>query len=117
MLYDNNILPLITIPTRITSHTTTLIDHVYSNCPTEKNTSGIVAVDISKHLPIFCMTTTQVKKSKIKKYRRDYPNFGQNKYVNKVNLINWDSIINSNDDLHTQAENFVQKICSCKTTV
>ena len=32
MLYANNILPIITKPTRLTDHTATLIDHIYTNC-------------------------------------------------------------------------------------
>ena len=32
MLYANNILPIITKPTRLTDLTATLIDHIYTNC-------------------------------------------------------------------------------------
>ena len=31
MLYSNNLLPLITKPTRLAHHTSTLIDHIYTN--------------------------------------------------------------------------------------
>ena len=31
MLYSNNLLPLTTKPTRLTQHTSTLIDHIYTN--------------------------------------------------------------------------------------
>lgn len=31
MLYSHDLLPVITKPTRITSHTATLIDHIYTN--------------------------------------------------------------------------------------
>ena len=31
MLYSYDLLPVITKPTRITSHTATLIDHIYTN--------------------------------------------------------------------------------------
>ena len=31
MLYSHNLLPVITKPTRITNHTATLIDHIYTN--------------------------------------------------------------------------------------
>ena len=32
MLYANNVLPIITKPTRLTDHIATLIDHIYTNC-------------------------------------------------------------------------------------
>jgi len=54
MLYSSNLLPVITKPTRITSHTTTLIDHIYTNASTDQIIPGIVTTDISDHLPTFC---------------------------------------------------------------
>lgn len=54
MLYSSNFLPVIKL-TRITSHTTTLIDHIYTNVSTDQTVSGIVTVDISVHIPTFCL--------------------------------------------------------------
>ena len=42
--------PIISRPTRITDHRTTLIDHIYTNMIYEINKSGIVTLDISDHL-------------------------------------------------------------------
>ena len=58
MLYANNILPIITKPTRLTDHTATLIDHIYTNC-LHNFTVGILTVDITDHLPIFFLVRTQ----------------------------------------------------------
>ena len=58
MLYANNILPIITKPTRLTDHTATLIDHIYTNC-LQNFTAGILTVDITDHLPIFFLVRTQ----------------------------------------------------------
>lgn len=55
MLFANNILPIITKPTRLTDHTATLIDHIYTNSPLLNFTAGILTVDISDHLPVFCI--------------------------------------------------------------
>ena len=54
MLHSNNILPRITKPTRITNHTATLIDHIYTN-NINHMISGIATIDISDHLPTFCI--------------------------------------------------------------
>ena len=43
MIYSFDLLPVITKPTRITSHTATLIDHIYTNT-VNRLTSGIVTV-------------------------------------------------------------------------
>ena len=61
MLYSNNLLPIITKPTRLTYHAATLIDDIYTNS-TSKIVSGIVMVDISDHLPVVCVTNIPVKK-------------------------------------------------------
>ena len=52
MLFANSILPIITKPTRITDHTATLIDHIYTNS-VQNLTAGILTIDITDHLPIF----------------------------------------------------------------
>ena len=53
MLYSSNLLPVITKPIKITSHTATLLDHIYTNASTDQVIPGIVTRDISDHLPTF----------------------------------------------------------------
>ena len=50
-LYSNAFVPMITCPTRITSHTATLIDSIFTNH--FESASGLLLTDISDHLPIF----------------------------------------------------------------
>ena len=40
-------------PTRISNHSFTLIDNVFTNVTNHKVTSGILVSDITDHLPIF----------------------------------------------------------------
>jgi exonuclease III len=42
MLYSNNIIPVITKPTRLTVHTKTLIDHIYTNVPISNITTAVL---------------------------------------------------------------------------
>ena len=46
-------LPLITKPTRITNHSATLIDHIYSNTTSQNYTSGIIISDLADHFGTF----------------------------------------------------------------
>ena len=48
MLYSNNLLPLITKPTRLAHHTSTLTDYIYANSNLSVN-AGIALVDVSDH--------------------------------------------------------------------
>ena len=45
---------LIDKPTRITKHSTTLIDQIYTNDVKSSIVSDIIIDDFSDHLPIFC---------------------------------------------------------------
>ena len=63
MLLDLGYLPLITKATRITYHTSTLIDHIYTNTPGKVIKSGI-----SDHLPIFCTLAKTMPSSNEPKY-------------------------------------------------
>ena len=75
MIFSHDLLPVITKPTGITSHTATLIDHIYTNT-VNRLTSGIAKVDISDHLPVFCIVDTPLKKqNRQNMYFRDYSKF------------------------------------------
>jgi hypothetical protein len=52
--------PLITLPTRITAHTATVIDNIFTNNSDNHSLNGLFPSDISDHLPIFCVSKNQV---------------------------------------------------------
>ena len=83
MLYSNSFLPVITKPTRITTHTATLIDHIYTNTTAEA-ISGIGVIDISDHLPIFCIVDVSINHPRSKIHFRDIiPTLAMN-YIGKI---------------------------------
>ena len=51
---------LITKPTRITSHSSTLLDHLYTNMLSKQITSGILTYNISDYLRTFCIIPIKV---------------------------------------------------------
>lgn len=60
-ILDNSFLPTISKPTRITEHSSTLIDNIYINTISNNKSiySGILLEDISDHLPIFSIITSK----------------------------------------------------------
>ena len=56
-----SLVPTIIHPTRITNHSATLIDNIFSNIP--HIGSGIFYSDISDHLPIFTIFKWSKKES------------------------------------------------------
>lgn len=110
MLYTQNFLPIITKPTRITNHTATLIDHIYTNVTSQQITSGIAGLDISDHLPIFCIVDILTNRTKQQRYYRDYSKLDKENYLNEINTINWDEVFTSSGDLHDLTARTIDKI-------
>jgi len=78
-----NCLELITKPNRITTTSSTLIDHIYTNLPATKLTSGILINDLSDHLPFFVTIKSKIsRKWNLKSCNRhDYSNFNAENFV------------------------------------
>ena len=53
MLWGRGLMPVITKATRITDHTLSLIDHIYTDTPEKVIKAGICLADVSDHLPVF----------------------------------------------------------------
>ena len=87
VIYSLDLLPVITKPTGITSHTATLIHHIYTK-NVNRLTSGIVTVDISDHQSFVWLT--HLSKSKIDK----------ESYLHDVDTIDWNAITEQCNDLH-----------------
>jgi len=60
-MFSSGFRPLITCPTRLTGHSSTLIDNIFSNALSYKENSGILYADISDHLPIFVILDCKIR--------------------------------------------------------
>jgi len=102
-MYSHSYLTLICNPSRITSHSATFIDHIFTNdlFNINKIKSGLLIDDVSYHLPIFsivCDDNDDISSENIVHFRKM-------RYCGIINLkndlfsYNWESIIgNSNAD-------------------
>ena len=59
-LFSHGFLPLITKPTRLTDHSTTLIDHIYANKKDIVSTSGITLNYISNNFGVFAIIKRKI---------------------------------------------------------
>ena len=59
---------LIKHPTRITCHTSTLIDHIITNCEEKVTQSGVIDTSLSDHQFIFC--TKKIKRVKTNNHKQ-----------------------------------------------
>ena len=72
--FEKNFIPCITVPTRVTDHSATTIDHIFLKVPTEliqsKCSSGNLITDISDHLPNFTFLDLKIPTMKNRPYTR-----------------------------------------------
>ena len=63
-MYSMSLYPTITRPTRITTHSTTLIDNIFINIIDKKIVSGIIMNDATDHLPVFVVIKGETRTNK-----------------------------------------------------
>ena len=68
IMYTNFLLPYITIPTRVTTHSKTLIDNIFSNNIEDGLISGNIITTISDHYAQFLLQKSIKIEKKEKKY-------------------------------------------------
>ena len=90
-------------PTRVTSTTATIIDHIWSNNFNQHMIGGIVYSQITDHFPVFaCFTNNDnssqdpIETEKIITYR-DYSNHNMDNFKEALEHVSWDIVYCSND--------------------
>jgi len=99
-LLCNNFIPAITIPTRITSSTSTLIDHIYAYPGKKRNNynefelkSGNLLSDISDHLPNFIFILNNEKmKEKDRPMVRIFSQTNYDEFKKLLESADWSSV-------------------------
>lgn len=85
--------PHILKPTRITSHSSTLIDNIFFNSIEYQTISGNLLHDLTDHLPNFLIIERfAFSRHKEKKYKRDYSNYNEEAFINEFSSIDWSDL-------------------------
>ena len=106
-LFTSSFFPLINRPTRITQHTATLIDNIFSNDldQLESSINGLIFSDISDHLPIFHLASLSSNTDVSEKGNNSHYNITVDKDISynlasflvSVKNISWESTYQTND--------------------
>ena len=102
------LLPVISLPTRITETSSTIIDNIFcNNVDNMLNvTPGILCTDLSDHLPIFCFVQgASIATCNDSFCTRSYSQGHIDAFINSVNDTDWLEIIQS-DSAQTAFSNF-----------
>ena len=95
-LASNSFIPLILQPTRITSHSNTLIDNIFSNVIDPDIISGNLTATISDHLPQFAIIPNMfgnILGNKSNIYERDWSKFDQENFILDYFFVDWEDLL------------------------
>ena len=95
-LASNSFIPLILQPTRITSHSNTLIDNIFSNVIDPDIISGNLTATISDHLPQFAIIPNMfgnISGNKSNTYERDWSKFDRENFILDYFSIDWEYLL------------------------
>ena len=99
-LASNSFIPLVLQPTRITSHSNTLIDNVFSNVIDPDIISGNLSATISDHLPQFTIIPNMfgnIPGNKSNIYERDWSKFDQENFILDFFSVDWEDLLKVNE--------------------
>src|SRR5688572_23670534 len=90
----HNLLPNKTRPTRITDHSATLIDNIFTNARPNIVETKIITSDISDHLPVLTCLVRSYKNSSYEVHRT-ISEEGKKIFCILLNEANWDPVNNA----------------------
>ena len=81
-MISHYLLPHILHPTRVTDHSATVIDNIFSNNTSYETTSGNIIPQISNHFPQFLILNKVATDYKTCSFaKRDFSNFSEQRFV------------------------------------
>ena len=104
--------PTISKPARITEHSATIIDNIYTSAYdiADDIPSGNLYTDITDHLPVFMLQCSATyKKFQRKVRKRLFTANGEEQFMNELAMFDWSNIYN-NDDLNMQNTHFTTAV-------
>ena len=90
---SNSLIPLILQPIRITSHSNTLIDNIFSNVIDPDIISGNLTVTISDHLPQFSIIPNMFGNIPSNIYERDRSKFDRDNFILDYFSVDWEDLL------------------------
>ena len=103
---SNYCFPFINKPTRVTDHSASLIDNIYSNIPSQNCFSGILKTSISDHYGIFCIDNDcNLNNDKAQIVKRSFTLKNIANFKNCLQNVTWDFVYLS-DDIESAYQRF-----------
>ena len=108
---SNHLLPHILHPTRVTDHSATIIDNIFSNNLELDALSGNILTNISDHCPQFLiLVNTDIDYKDCSLHQYDYSKFNEQTFLNELKNHFWDHLSTDNSDLNSKFNDFYEKV-------
>ena len=108
---------LVTEATRVIPQSSTLIDHIYSNCPENVTSIDVPKIGLSDHFPVGFFTRKMhkhpAKRAHYTKTYRSFKDFDENKFFANLQAVPWDLIHvfdDTNDILEVWSDLFMDVV-------
>ena len=82
-------------PTRVTQHTRTLIDHIYTTDPDFMLNATVIMTEMSDHYPTavsYCKRTAGTKKNHTTIKYRSMTQFNEEDFLNELKIVPWNIV-------------------------
>ena len=112
-MISHYLLPRILHPTRVTDHSATVIDNIFSNNTSYETTSGNIITQISDHFPQFLILNKVTMDYKTCSFaKRDFSNFSEQRFVEGFATQNMDFFNNTKISLNSKFDLFYDTVSS-----
>ena len=100
-MYANFLLPYISTPSRVTPHSKTLIDNIFSNMIEDGSISGNLVTAISDHYDQFLLMKIPSNKKNIantEAFHQDFQKINEKRLENDLQNTNWEDALELHSD-------------------
>ena len=113
-LISHSFLPYIHQPTRVTDHSATIIDNIFSNITGHETMSGNITTMVADHFAQFLLINKcHISYKSCSYFTFDYTNFAEEKFVYDYSNIDWSSLNDQSLSVDHHFDNFYAKTSSC----
>ena len=105
-------LPHVLQPTRITEHSSTIIDNIYGNNFTQETLSDNILIKFADHFSQFLSIKKNISKKKNNVvFKRDFSSFVEADFIDDVSIQNWNA--NNSNDTNSKFNDFLWRVEGC----
>ena len=108
------LLPYILHPTRVTDHSSTVIDNIFSDVTDYKTVSGNIINQIADHFAQFMLVKRiNINYKNTTFYQYDYSDFKKENFIEDISNINWETLHESNEEINNKFAYFYDQVSTC----